>query len=309
MPRGARNCCAPCMRRRHPGRSHQQARPSSRRISNISASTTVRRVGAANTPWLKPDPQLTAHALATLQADAPPPARWYSRFDAERAQRRDPGFFVTTGTHSPKNFAPGAELVFPDLPALAREAFALLPTSTGPANRRVRSMPQPVFMSPCPRSARSLAIGQRSSGAAQVGQRACRARPRSARAGCPPQFRDLALGAGDGFFSATTRTRGMGISIGGDDTIRFTRRLLSAIFEEVVYFRAFPARSLSITVGCGQFFSIARCTQGRARTHHLPQRENTIPSSEFRCEDSDGKVTIVGTLPGVQCGRPAPARQ
>jgi exodeoxyribonuclease V alpha subunit len=30
--------------------------------------------------------------------------------------------------------------------------------------------------------------------------------------------------------------------------------------------------------------------------------ENHYTIAEFRCEDSDGKVTIVGTLPGVQCG-------
>jgi phosphoglycolate phosphatase len=92
--------------------------------------------GAGDTPWLKPDPQLTAHALATLHADAATACLvGDSPFDAETARRGGiQGFFVTTGTHSAEELrAAGAELVFPDLPALAREAFAPLLDLNRPA--------------------------------------------------------------------------------------------------------------------------------------------------------------------------------
>jgi len=64
---------------------------------------------------------------------------------------------------------------------------------------------------------------------------ACRGTlPRSAQAGCPPQFRGLALRAGDGFFSVTTRTRGHGdLRLVVMETIKFNGRRLSAIFSEL----------------------------------------------------------------------------
>jgi phosphoglycolate phosphatase len=112
--------------------------PSSRRIcQHLGIDQLLEGVfGAGDTPWLKPDPQLTAHALATLQADAATACLvGDSPFDAETARRGGiQGFFVTTGTHSAEELrAAGAELVFPDLPALAREAFALLLDLNRPA--------------------------------------------------------------------------------------------------------------------------------------------------------------------------------
>jgi len=84
--------------------------------------------GATDTPWLKPDPRLTAHALAALGAEAA--STCYigdSPFDVETARRGGlAGHFVTTGTHSAEELrASGAGRVYPDLAALARDAFAL----------------------------------------------------------------------------------------------------------------------------------------------------------------------------------------
>jgi phosphoglycolate phosphatase-like HAD superfamily hydrolase len=91
--------------------------------------------GAGDTPWLKPDPQLTAHALATLRADAATACLvGDSPFDAETARRGGiQGFFVATGTHSAEELrAAGAGPVFPNLSALARDAFALPLDLAGP---------------------------------------------------------------------------------------------------------------------------------------------------------------------------------
>ncbi len=104
--------------------------PSSRRIcAHLGIDGLLQGVfGAQDTPWLKPDPRLTAHALATLRAD-PSTACLVgdSPFDAETARLAGiAGFFVATGAHSAGELrAAGAESVYPDLPALARGAFAL----------------------------------------------------------------------------------------------------------------------------------------------------------------------------------------
>ena len=104
--------------------------PSSRRVcEHLGIRPLLRGVfGAQDTPWLKPDPRFTAHALAILGAD--PSAACLvgdSPFDAETARRAGiAGLFVTTGTHTAEDLrAAGAVHVYPSLVALAREAFGL----------------------------------------------------------------------------------------------------------------------------------------------------------------------------------------
>jgi phosphoglycolate phosphatase len=104
--------------------------PSSRRIcEHLGIAPMLQGVfGAQDTPWLKPDPQLTTYALATLRANAATACLvGDSPFDAETARRGGiQGFFVTTGTHSAGQLrAAGAAHVYPDLSALARGAFEL----------------------------------------------------------------------------------------------------------------------------------------------------------------------------------------
>ena len=111
--------------------------PSSRRIcEHLGIAPLLQGVfGAQDTPWLKPDPQFTAYALATLRADAATACLvGDSPFDAETARRGGiHGFFVTTGTHSAEQLrASGAHNTYPDLAALARTAFALPLDVDGP---------------------------------------------------------------------------------------------------------------------------------------------------------------------------------
>ena len=75
-------------------------------------------VGARDTPWLKPEPEFAAHALAQLRAEASGAMLiGDSPFDVKAAHNG--GFAcwcVTTGTHSDAELrAAGAEAVFPDL--------------------------------------------------------------------------------------------------------------------------------------------------------------------------------------------------
>jgi phosphoglycolate phosphatase-like HAD superfamily hydrolase len=84
--------------------------------------------GAEDTPWLKPDPRLTAHVLAAL--DARPAGACLigdSPFDAETARHGGlPAYLVTTGTHGRAELrAAGAEHVYRNLRALARGVFGL----------------------------------------------------------------------------------------------------------------------------------------------------------------------------------------
>jgi len=80
--------------------------------------------GAHDTPWLKPQPEFAAHALAQLGA-APATTLLVgdSPFDVQAA--RNGGFScwaVTTGTHTADELrAAGAAKIFPGLPALGRE--------------------------------------------------------------------------------------------------------------------------------------------------------------------------------------------
>ena len=104
--------------------------PSSRRVcEHLGIAPLLRGVfGALDTPWLKPDPRLTAHVFTTLGAD-PATACLVgdSPFDAETARQGGlPAFLVTTGTHSADELrAAGAEHIYPDLATLARAAFAI----------------------------------------------------------------------------------------------------------------------------------------------------------------------------------------
>jgi phosphoglycolate phosphatase len=85
-------------------------------------------VGAGDTPWLKPQAELTAHVLKALGAG---PAEAIlvgdSPYDVQAARNGGiPAWCVTTGTHGEGELrAAGATFVFADLPALGR---ALLPT-------------------------------------------------------------------------------------------------------------------------------------------------------------------------------------
>ena len=111
---------------------------SSRRVCEFLGIRPLLRgvFGANDTPWLKPDPRLTAHVLATLGApQATACLVGDSPFDVETARRGGiPGFFVTTGTHTAGDLrAAGAEQVFPDLIALARGAFGLPGVASGQA--------------------------------------------------------------------------------------------------------------------------------------------------------------------------------
>lgn len=83
--------------------------------------------GATDTPWLKPEPKFTVHALHALGAEAATtllvgdsPYDW--------AAARDSGMDfigVTTGTHTAEQLrAAGAGTILPDLAAVGRELLA-----------------------------------------------------------------------------------------------------------------------------------------------------------------------------------------
>jgi len=80
--------------------------------------------GAHDTPWLKPQPEFAAHALAQL-GTTPATALLVgdSSFDVQAAHNGGfPCWAVATGTHTAEELrAAGAERVFSDLPALGRE--------------------------------------------------------------------------------------------------------------------------------------------------------------------------------------------
>ena len=80
-------------------------------------------LGAKDTPWLKPEPEFAAHALAQLGASAGTTLLvGDSPYDVQAAHHGGfPCWVVTTGTHSAEELhAAGAEAVFPDLHAVAR---------------------------------------------------------------------------------------------------------------------------------------------------------------------------------------------
>jgi phosphoglycolate phosphatase len=80
--------------------------------------------GAGDTPWLKPDPRFTRHALAALGADtASTLLVGDSTYDVETGGAAGlPVWAVTTGTHTAAELqAAGADRVLPDLVALRAE--------------------------------------------------------------------------------------------------------------------------------------------------------------------------------------------
>jgi phosphoglycolate phosphatase len=100
--------------------------PSSRRICDHLGLTPLLDgvFGAADTPWLKPEPEFTRHALEQLGADASGTLLiGDSPWDVEASKAGGfPSWCVTTGTHSAAELiAAGADKVFPDLIALGRE--------------------------------------------------------------------------------------------------------------------------------------------------------------------------------------------
>jgi phosphoglycolate phosphatase len=77
--------------------------------------------GAKDTPWLKPEPAFTAHALrpARRRAAGCAARRRFSLRRAGRPRGGLAGWAVTTGTHGAEELrAAGADRVFPDLVAL-----------------------------------------------------------------------------------------------------------------------------------------------------------------------------------------------
>jgi phosphoglycolate phosphatase len=100
--------------------------PSSRRICDHLGITPLLRgvFGAADTPWLKPQPEFTRHALEQLGADAATTLLvGDSPWDVEAAKNSGfPSWCVTTGTHTATELTvAGADKIFPDLIALDRE--------------------------------------------------------------------------------------------------------------------------------------------------------------------------------------------
>lgn len=80
--------------------------------------------GAGDTPWLKPDPRFTRHALGTLGAEASSALLvGDSPYDVQTAQAAGmPIWAVPTGTHAEDELlAAGADRVLPDLTALLVE--------------------------------------------------------------------------------------------------------------------------------------------------------------------------------------------
>jgi len=112
--------------------------PSSRKVCrHLGIDGLLQKVfGAEDTPWLKPDPRLTAFALSTLGVGAATACMvGDSPFDVETAHRGGiDGFFVTTGTHSAADLrAAGTAHVYPNLNSLARDGFGIVIDATGQA--------------------------------------------------------------------------------------------------------------------------------------------------------------------------------
>ncbi|HEY4301274.1 MAG TPA: HAD family hydrolase [Candidatus Didemnitutus sp.] len=104
--------------------------PSSRLVCDHLGFTPLLAAvfGAQDTPWLKPDPRFTAHALAQLQADAATTALvGDSPYDLETARAGGlPFVAVTTGTHTEEQLrAAGAGVIATSLPEVGRELAKL----------------------------------------------------------------------------------------------------------------------------------------------------------------------------------------
>ncbi len=99
--------------------------PSSRLVCEHLGIAPLLRAnyGATDTPWLKPQPEFTRHALQQLGATAAGTLLiGDSPFDVQTGQKGGfPCWCVTTGTHDADQLrAAGADQVFSDLFALAR---------------------------------------------------------------------------------------------------------------------------------------------------------------------------------------------
>jgi HAD superfamily hydrolase (TIGR01509 family) len=84
--------------------------------------------GAKDTPWLKPAPEFTAHALKALGADAATTCLvGDSPWDVQAARNAGfPCYGVTTGTHTADELrAAGATAIYDDLTALGAAEFTV----------------------------------------------------------------------------------------------------------------------------------------------------------------------------------------
>jgi len=97
--------------------------------AHIGFTPHLREVfGAKDTPWLKPAPEFTAHALTTLGADAATTCLvGDSPWDVQAARNAGfPCFGVTTGTHTADELrAAGATAIYDDLTTLGAVEFAV----------------------------------------------------------------------------------------------------------------------------------------------------------------------------------------
>jgi phosphoglycolate phosphatase len=104
--------------------------PSARSVcTHIGLAPYLREIiGAKDTPWLKPAPEFTAHALNLLGAEAGTTCLvGDSPWDVQAAHNAGfPCFAVTTGTHTAEELrAAGASAVYDTLAALGAAEFAL----------------------------------------------------------------------------------------------------------------------------------------------------------------------------------------
>ncbi len=89
-------------------------------------------IGAKDTPWLKPAPEFTVHALTLLDADTATTCLvGDSPWDVQAAHNAGFACFaVTTGTHTDDELrAAGADAVYPDLTALGAAEFGIIPAN------------------------------------------------------------------------------------------------------------------------------------------------------------------------------------
>jgi phosphoglycolate phosphatase len=98
-------------------------------FTNLGFTRYTREVfGAKDTPWLKPEPEFTAHALKNLGADAASTCMvGDSPWDVQAAHNAGfPCFAVTTGTHTHEELsAAGADGVYASLSAIGAAQFSL----------------------------------------------------------------------------------------------------------------------------------------------------------------------------------------
>lgn len=104
--------------------------PSARAVCEHMGLTPFLRavIGAKDTPWLKPAPEFTAHALTLLKADAATTCLvGDSPWDVQAAHNAGfPCFAVTTGTHTADELrVAGADAIYDNLTALGAAELGL----------------------------------------------------------------------------------------------------------------------------------------------------------------------------------------